>query len=91
MQKESSIVVITAGVPRELRDEVRQIALSNFHSQAAEVRRALVDHVERVRAHGRQIPVEALEVGGEARAHGRASATPEVVDPGDAARVEGTR
>jgi hypothetical protein len=49
MQKETSTVVITAGVPRELRDEVRQIALSNYHSQAAEVRRALVEHVERVR------------------------------------------
>lgn len=49
MQKESSRIVVTANVPRELREEVGRIARRNFHSTAAEIRRALADHVERER------------------------------------------
>jgi hypothetical protein len=45
MQKQSSTVVITAGVPRELRERLGELAKANYHSTAAEVRRALVAHV----------------------------------------------
>jgi hypothetical protein len=49
MQKESSTIVVTANVPRELREEVGRIARRNFHSTAAEVRIALAERVERER------------------------------------------
>ena len=36
-------------VPRSVRDELRQVALSNHRSIAGEVRRAIAEHLQRER------------------------------------------
>lgn len=46
MQNESHNVVVTAALPRELREQLGHLAKANYHSTAAEVRRALAAHLK---------------------------------------------
>lgn len=43
-------VFLTVRIPRELRDQLNEIAKHNDRTQAAEIRRALVAHVEATHA-----------------------------------------
>lgn len=45
MQNGSSTVVVTACVPRELNETVTELARSNHHSKAAEIRQALASWI----------------------------------------------
>jgi predicted transcriptional regulator len=46
MQKEPLNVVVTAALPRELHEQLVQLAKANYHSTAAEIRRALAAHLK---------------------------------------------
>jgi hypothetical protein len=45
-QNEQSKVNVHATIPRTLRDDLRSLAEAHMHSQAAEIRRAIADHVK---------------------------------------------
>jgi predicted transcriptional regulator len=72
MPEVTPMATITAHLPASLRDEVAELARANYGSQAAVVRRALAEHVERERAHAGTPAVQsgAVEAGAAARSEG---------------------
>lgn len=72
LKQDESSTVVTARLPRDLYERLREQAEANLHSQAAEIRQAIAGHVLQVRGRQRApvragTPQGAVEAG--ARAH----------------------